>query len=124
MSSVSMKSPELLHFPSESEILNYLNKHPKTNDPWTKEKKINEFIAKNFADEELYPSGVEMRLVCDLHDINKSLKMPNQEAFIMIFMKAISGALIDCAHEHAKKSEEKQKEASTKTDTVEVEKKS
>lgn len=85
-----------LHFPSEGEIIAYLQQHPLTNDPSLTEKNIIQAAAKVFADQEKAPLSVNMLVKFMMQNLNKKLEL--SEKILMIIQKNLTAGLKDCAN--------------------------
>ena len=85
-----------LHFPSEREIISYLEQHPLTSDPYLKEKKIIETVAKFFANQDKADMGVDIGVMLTMHDLNEKIKLP--ETAVMAINLNLTAALKDCAN--------------------------
>ena len=95
----------LYHFPDQNTILEYLSKHPMTNDAFLTEKKIIETVAKFFANQSKVDCGVNLGVVLSLYEMNEKLHLP--EMVLKIIQVALSQALKDCANGKPIPQEEK-----------------
>lgn len=86
-----------LHFPSEQSITSYLEKHPFTNNPYLKEKKIIDAVAKFFANTNKVDEVVTLGVMLTLHNLSKEIEL-TKEMRKVITMNLIE-ALKDCAHD-------------------------
>lgn len=66
----------VLRFPAQNELTACLKKHPMTNDPYFTEKRINEVVAKSFANQEKVPLGIDLGVMLELNDLNEKLRLP------------------------------------------------
>lgn len=84
-----MSSP--LTFPSQAEIMQYLDTHPLIRGTSLKEEGLIEPIAKAFANQEKFPLGIKTSVSISLLECNVS------EEKIMYIYLPLSQALQDCA---------------------------
>jgi len=97
-----------LRFPSQEVITAYLAKHPLTSDSYNQEKRINEAVAKAFANSTKVEMGVQMGVMLTMYDVNENLGLPESE--VTAINMNLTQALIDCANGKAiqlEKSENK-----------------
>jgi len=84
-----------LQFPSENEIIDYLKRHPSTDDSYLLEKNIIQTVAKIFANEKEEPENVAVVLAFTLQFLNKDLELAKAAIDIN---KNLIRALTDCAN--------------------------
>lgn len=82
------------HFPSQQSIVAYLEKHPFTNDPYLKEKKIIDTVAKFFANTNKDDRGVELGVLLALYRLNAQIGLTQDMKEVMNIN--LIDALKDC----------------------------
>lgn len=90
----SVSRSDLLHFPQEDVILAYLAKHPLTSN--NTETKINETVAKLFANQKQTEPVVNKLVMFSLGDMNEKLGLP--EIKLLFIQQRVTSALKDCAN--------------------------
>ncbi len=87
--------PILLHFPAEKEIVDYLTRHPLTQDRYLADKKIISTVAKTFAEQERIPSSLDIGIKETLLEMNQQLRLNDNALFTI--EDNLKRALSDCA---------------------------